>query len=61
MEVNGQIYVLIPSALVKYHPAAIKRRLGWPQIRSVRYGEKSLAPAGNRIPGVQPLVLGYTV
>jgi hypothetical protein len=57
MEVSGQIHA--PAALTheKEPQYVLDRRLGGPQSRSGRCGEKILTPAGNRTWAVQPVAL----
>jgi hypothetical protein len=57
MEVSGQLHSPAAFSPRKEPPYPSDRRLGGPQSRCVE--EKNIAPAGNRIPALQPLGRRY--
>jgi hypothetical protein len=58
---SGQLHATAGLPSGKEPPYPLRRRLGGPQIRSGRCGEKkNLAPIGNRSRAVQPVARRYT-
>jgi hypothetical protein len=62
MEVSSELHALTALALEKELPASTGHAAVWVSepVRMLRRTEESLAPAGDRIPAIQPIARCYT-